>query len=427
MTESRFHITRRRLLGAAAGLVAASALPGSLFAREATSPAVARIPRLAGTRPRHLAWVWQFRHDGDPVVIRDNLAAHGLGVVLKTHDGAQWMSRYDPTDNAIKGPKSVEQFARFFEDGGVPFHAWAVVKGSNVEREAELASEVLDAGARSLFLDLEAHAGFWVGTTDDATEYGERLRALQPSARLSTSIDPRPWEIDRIPLAEFAAFTDEISPQVYWGMFGSKPNLVKYALAGEIPDESGVTPAFVLASAMRKLEAFALPIHPIGDGTVLRDPAWPEFLEQSYGARADAVSVWRYGVVEPAIWEFLRDNPPRAGFEIYVVQPGDSLGRIAARYGTTVEEVAAENEITNPNLIHVGMELRVPSTGGATAPSGTTSAPPAATSGETYMVQSGDTLGHIAERLGVSTARLQVANGLTNPNALMVGQVLIIP
>jgi LysM repeat protein len=426
VTDPRFHITRRRLLGAAAGLVAATALPGPLLAREATSPATARIPRLAGTRPRHLAWVWQFRHDGDPAAIRDNLAAHGLGVVLKTHDGAEWMSRYDPTDHAVSGPKIVEQFARFFEDGGVPFHAWAVVKGARVEREAQLASEVLDAGARSLFLDLEAHAGFWVGTGDDAAEYGERLRALQPSARLSTSIDPRPWEIDRIPLAEFAAFTDEISPQVYWGMFGSKANLVKYALAGEIPDEAGVTPTFVLASAMRKLEAFGLPVHPIGDGTVLRDPAWPEFLEQSYGARADAVSVWRYGVAEPAIWEFLRDNPPRAGFEIYVVQPGDSLGRIAARYGTTVDEVAAENDITNPNLIHVGMELRVPSTGGAT-PSGTTSTPPAATSGGTYTVQAGDTLGHIAERLGVSTARLQAANGLSNPNALHIGQVLIIP
>lgn len=427
MTDPRFHITRRRLLGAAAGLVAATAMPGPLRAREATSPATTRIRRLAGTRPRHLAWVWQFRHDGDPVAIRDNLAAHGLGVVLKTHDGAEWMSRYDPTDHAVSGPKIVEQFARFFEDGGVPFHAWAVVKGSRVEQEAQLASEVLDAGARSLFLDLEAHAGFWVGTGDDAAEYGERLRALQPSARLSTSIDPRPWEIDRIPLAEFAAFTDEISPQVYWGMFSSKANLVKYALAGEIPEEAGVTPTFVLASAMRKLEAFGLPVHPIGDGTVLHDPAWPEFLEQSYGARADAVSVWRYGVVEPAIWEFLRDNPPRAGFEIYVVQPGDSLGRIAARYGTTIEEVAAENDIANPNLIHVGMELRVPAAGGGASPSGAPSTPPVAASGGAYTVQAGDTLGHVAERYGITTARLQAANGLSNPNALHIGQVLIIP
>ena len=30
------------------------------------------------TDPRHLAWVWQFRHDGDPAFIRDTLAAHGL-------------------------------------------------------------------------------------------------------------------------------------------------------------------------------------------------------------------------------------------------------------------------------------------------------------------------------------------------------------
>ncbi|MFN8639870.1 MAG: hypothetical protein U0360_10555 [Dehalococcoidia bacterium] len=31
------------------------------------------------------------------LAIRDVLAAHGLGVILKTHDGTDWMSKWDKT------------------------------------------------------------------------------------------------------------------------------------------------------------------------------------------------------------------------------------------------------------------------------------------------------------------------------------------
>src|SRR5690606_14942260 len=138
--------------------------PGSIPA----SPAAQR----ATNAPRHLAWVWQFNHDGDPGEIRETLAHHGLGVVLKTHDGANWMSRYDKSATAVSGPRRVEEYANYFEQAGVPFHAWAVVKGNNPLREAKIASDVLNAGARSMFLDLEGHAGFWVGTNADAERYG---------------------------------------------------------------------------------------------------------------------------------------------------------------------------------------------------------------------------------------------------------------
>ncbi|TAJ17342.1 MAG: LysM domain-containing protein [Dehalococcoidia bacterium] len=55
----------------------------------------------------------------------------------------------------------------------------------------------------------------------------------------------------------------------------------------------------------------------------------------------------------------LRDNPPRVD-RVYVVQPGDSLGWIAARYNTTVEALLKKNAITNPNLIRIGQSLIVP-------------------------------------------------------------------
>ncbi len=44
---------------------------------------------------------------------------------------------------------------------------------------------------------------------------------------------------------------------------------------------------------------------------------------------------------------------------IYIVQPCDTLTRIAARFGTTVFELIRLNGICNPNLIFVGQRLRV--------------------------------------------------------------------
>jgi LysM repeat protein len=59
----------------------------------------------------------------------------------------------------------------------------------------------------------------------------------------------------------------------------------------------------------------------------------------------------------------------------YIVQQGDTLAKIAARYGTTVQNLMRLNGITNPNRIWVGQRLRVSgsgSTGGSTGGKTTT-------------------------------------------------------
>lgn len=43
----------------------------------------------------------------------------------------------------------------------------------------------------------------------------------------------------------------------------------------------------------------------------------------------------------------------------YTVKRGDTLSRIAAKYGTTVAKLAADNGIKNINLIHVGQVLTI--------------------------------------------------------------------
>ncbi|MGE5593792.1 MAG: L,D-transpeptidase family protein [Betaproteobacteria bacterium] len=53
-------------------------------------------------------------------------------------------------------------------------------------------------------------------------------------------------------------------------------------------------------------------------------------------------------------------DPPGTSGRTYVVQPGDSLWSIARRFGTTVDAIAAANNLANPELIYPGDVLRIP-------------------------------------------------------------------
>jgi LysM repeat protein len=66
----------------------------------------------------------------------------------------------------------------------------------------------------------------------------------------------------------------------------------------------------------------------------------------------------------------------------YTVQAGDSLGAIAALYNSTIDDIIAENQLTDPNAIKVGDVLIIPVnmvTPTATRPPTSTSAPDAST------------------------------------------------
>ena len=44
---------------------------------------------------------------------------------------------------------------------------------------------------------------------------------------------------------------------------------------------------------------------------------------------------------------------------VYTVAPGDVLGGIALRFGVTVQQLAAWNQIKNVNLIYAGQKLTI--------------------------------------------------------------------
>lgn len=122
------------------------------------------------------------------------------------------------------------------------------------------------------------------------------------------------------------------------------------------------------------------------------------------------------------------------GTLVYVVQRGDTLARIAQRFGVSLSVLAGVNQIANINQIEVGQLLVIPTaftvvpyTLPVTVVTPPTYPPSVPTSGRTHVVQRGENLYRIALRYGVSLSALASINGISNPNLIYVGQVLKIP
>lgn len=145
------------------------------------------------------------------------------------------------------------------------------------------------------------------------------------------------------------------------------------------------------------------------------------------------------------------------GDVLVVVQRGDTLSALAARYNTSVAAIMAKNGLTNPNVIFAGQTLCIPdppvaaaygdaaatTSGGyaaATVVEPVLAAPvviapataqPASSTVQVgdniYRVQRGDTLGAIAAGNGTTVAALMQLNNLADPNFIYVGQRIRLP
>lgn len=96
----------------------------------------------------------------------------------------------------------------------------------------------------------------------------------------------------------------------------------------------------------------------------------------------------------------------------YTVKKGDTLSGIASRYGTTYQELARINGISDPNKIYPGQVLKTNGTASSVS------------NVETYVVKKGDTLSKIASKYGTTYQKIAKDNGISNPNKIYPGQVL---
>lgn len=105
------------------------------------------------------------------------------------------------------------------------------------------------------------------------------------------------------------------------------------------------------------------------------------------------------------------DTPKKsANSEKYIVQSGDTIAKIASRYGVSTDTILWANDLEATDTLSVGMTLRVPPV-----------------SGVVYKVLAGDTISEIASRYDVDADDIVRVNNLRDAASIRKGMDLMIP
>jgi murein DD-endopeptidase MepM/ murein hydrolase activator NlpD len=99
---------------------------------------------------------------------------------------------------------------------------------------------------------------------------------------------------------------------------------------------------------------------------------------------------------------------------VYIVQPGDTLFSISLQFGTSIDLIAAANNISDPYIISPGQRLIIPGFEGA---SGVL---------ELRQIQFGETLESLSSRYGTPPDAIVRLNRILNPDRLFIGQSAIL-
>lgn len=117
----------------------------------------------------------------------------------------------------------------------------------------------------------------------------------------------------------------------------------------------------------------------------------------------------------------------------HIVQRGEYLSVIAQRYGTTTQAILAANpQITNPNLIFAGQTIFVPFSTQPPPPPPPTPVPPPPPPSQPscrawHYVLPGQTMLMISRWYGVDPFAIARANNIFNLNLIYAGSTLCIP
>lgn len=206
------------------------------------------------------------------------------------------------------------------------------------------------------------------------------------------------------------------------------------AFLERVEELTGVTP-MIYSSAygareylLEPLNKYPLWVANYGVGTPESNPRWARWTGFQYSETGRVAGISTLVDMDWFTDEALIDEhelpapdepakSPYNGEVYYVVQRGDTLTRIAARYGATAAQAARWNALPDANRIYPGQVLRIFVKGGALDSGGDI----------IHIVMKGETLDRIARRYGVPVHAIVAANAIRDPNRIYPGEALRIP
>jgi murein DD-endopeptidase MepM/ murein hydrolase activator NlpD len=244
-------------------------------------------------------------------------APNADAVYVKTNDGTAWMGRYDTKASmAINGPQDVEKWVSTLSRHGLELHAWCVVKGVDIQAEAQLIIDVCRVpGVQSMILDVEPYDGFFEGDRNAVVQLMGIVRtALGPKFHLALAMDPRQGHYDSIFPDAWRLYVNSVHPYIYW-------------------EEMGRAPIDVLDETYAVWGNYGLPIYPVLQGNASPDSiALAQETARSVRG-APGLSYWRLGVIGPAEFPVINeevvdvelgpDGVLRTYGEQVIIRPGD--------------------------------------------------------------------------------------------------------
>jgi len=178
--------------------------------------------------------------------IRDQMP-NARAVLVKVADGADWQGKYDTKPAlAINGFGDIPKWVNVLNQYNLEFHAWVVLKGININGEANRVRETCNSeGVRSMLLDVESGPGYFSGGAAAARDLIQKIRAgISPQFHLGLNLDARGAHPKHIHIQEWLPHVQSLHPMVYHKDFGLRVDVA-------------------LADAFRVLGGFGLPIIPM--------------------------------------------------------------------------------------------------------------------------------------------------------------------
>ncbi|HXV97235.1 MAG TPA: putative glycoside hydrolase [Anaerolineae bacterium] len=255
----------------------------------------------------------------------------------------------------------------------------------------------------------------------------------QPAAPVASPemLEPPQPSVTELAVQEIFEETPPVTPaataSTEMGAITAEPDWVQTQMEVEEADQTGVEvdqPVEIRPVELPPVEATTAEVEPVAEpATTLNQPLAPmlPFVEAE-------------SIAEPAPTIEESVAPDQAEVFRYEVQRGDTLNAIARRYGLTVDQLAAANDLADERIFP-GQKLIIPSyippepqLTPAPEPEPTPHLiPPPPDQFFIHTVTRGDTLNGIAKRYGVTVSDLIEINQIEHPDMLRLGQQLRIP